>query len=103
MPTVRVDTASSGDNTLVAAVAGKRYKVLGWNLASAAAHNVTFKSGSSTELFGPIEISATCPNVAPVTEPGYPWFLTDAGEALVLNLEGNNLTGGGVVYEVCDA
>lgn len=78
-----VTSASAGDNTLVAAVSGLSYKVLGFCTASTAAQTITFKSGT-TEISGGFTISANRNiNMSPVKDMA--WAQTAKGEALVVN------------------
>jgi hypothetical protein len=83
----KIDAADSGDNTLVAAVTGKKIKVLGLILIAADAVNVRFEDGAGgTALTGLITLSAATDGfVLPQAFPGYHWMETTA--ATLLNLE----------------
>lgn len=78
-----IDDTGGGDTTVVAAVSGKRIRVLGLAFAVGAADNVTFKSGS-TALSGAIELLADSPYILPFTRFG--WMETATGEALVFTV-----------------
>lgn len=56
---VSVSASSSGNNTLVAAVTGKKIRVLSYSLVAAGAVTVKFQSGSTgTDLTGAMSIAA---------------------------------------------
>jgi len=79
-----IDIASSGDNTVVAAVSGKKLRVVSINFVCATAVTVTIKSGASTSLTGGMAFGANG-GIAPGIFPdGH--FETAAGEAFVMNL-----------------
>lgn len=82
-----IDHAGSGDNTLVAAVTGKRIRVLSYALVAAAAVTVRFESGASgTALTGQMSLAANGGVSAAFNEGG--WFQTAAGSLLNLELGG---------------
>lgn len=91
-----IAASSSGANAIVAAVTGKKIRVLGYIISGVTAVNAKWQSGS-TDIGGLIYIGATGGAVAPIA-PMYMWFETVAGEALNLNLSGAVAVGGGVVY-----
>lgn len=83
--TAVINATSDGDNTVVAAVSGKRIRVLGYVLNVNAAGTVQWKSGASTALSGAMEfVDGGGVAAAPVTPYGKYWFKTGVGEALVL-------------------
>lgn len=88
-----ITTASSGDNTLVTAVAGKTirvYKIL----LTLAAGTVTFKDGAGTSLTGAMTLSGLI-----MEDPnGNPLFMTSAGNAFIANLSGANQMSGTIWY-----
>lgn len=94
----KVDVSASGDNTLVAAVAGKRIRVLSMAVVAAGSVSVTFKSGS-TDLTGAMSLSQGVPLES---VSGWGAFQTAAGEALVLNLSGAVQTSGWLTYQTID-
>src|SRR5687768_9803 len=80
-----IDHATSGDNTLVAAVTGKRIRVLDIVLISAGTMTVRFESGASgTALTGQMSVAAGtgfAPGFSPVGH-----FETAAGALLNMEL-----------------
>lgn len=79
-----IDAASSGDNTLVAAVAGKKIRVLQAFLVATSDVNVRFESGASgTALTGQMDLTANSGFTLPFSPVG--WF--EAGTNTLLNLE----------------
>ena len=95
-----ISAATLGDNTVVAAKAGKKIQVERFILVSASAVNVKWRSGT-TDLTGLMTMGGT--GFFGLVVPGFGseyWLDTAAGEALVLNLSGAVATGGVVVYEL---
>ena len=94
-----IDHATLGDNTLVAAVAGKKIRVLAvWVDGSGGANLVRFESGAGgTALTGLVSITATAGYVLPAN--GFGWFETAPGELLNLELTIALLVSGALVYE----
>lgn len=79
-----IDAASSGDNTIVAAVSGKKIRVLALFLVAAGTVNVRFESGASgTARTGQMNLVANSGFTLPFNPVG--WFETDA--TTLLNLE----------------
>lgn len=93
---VPLSTSSSGDNTVVAAIAGAKIRVLAAAVVSTLANVVTFKSGASTSISGAFPLGANGGIVLPFNEHG--WFETATGEALVLNMGTATATGVQVQY-----
>ena len=77
-------TTTSGDNTIVAAVSGKRIRVLSYTLASSGNSTVTWKSDNSTALSGTMYTNEIDQLVCGYTPDGH--FQTVAGEALTATL-----------------
>jgi hypothetical protein len=104
MPSVAISAASSGDNTLIAAVTGRRIVVTGYVLISSGTVNAAFKSGASTALTGAFPLTAQAgASAAPWSGAGtrkVGWFATSSSEALVLNLSGAVGVYGHLTYEV---
>lgn len=102
-----IDDASSGDNPIVAAVAGKRIRVLSLFLVAAGTVNVRFESGSAgTALTGQMNLVA---NVgfslnAAFDAHGRPkgHFQTAEGELLNLELSANVSVDGSLTYIEAD-
>lgn len=87
-----------GDNTLVAAVTGKKIRVLSLFLvASGGANTVRLESGASgTALTGLMDILADGQLVLP--ENGGGWFETAINTLLNLELSAATLVAGGLTY-----
>lgn len=109
LPSAVISAASSGDNTIVAGVTGKRIVVLGYVLVGGGTVNATWKSSGGTALSGAMPLSSSTVVTAPVVPPGAGpaavgytegWFATLAGEGLVLNLSGAVGVYGHVFYRV---
>lgn len=97
-----IDASSSGDNTLVAAVAGKRIKVLAVLLVAAEAVDATVYTGpqaTGTALTGTISLADNEGFVLPApVDPAQHWLATASGEALTLYLSAAKQVSGCVVY-----
>ncbi len=94
-----IDDASSGDNTLVAAVTGKKIRVLSLILVSAGTMTVRFESGASgTALTGQMSLVDTAGFVLPYNPRG--WFETAAGSLLNLELSGATSADGCLQYQL---
>jgi hypothetical protein len=79
-----ISAASNGDNTLVAAVPGKKIRVISLFLIASGLVTITFKSSTTTAKTGSLPLIAQVGMVLPKNEDG--WFETNAGELLNLNL-----------------
>lgn len=91
-----ISASSSGDNTIVNAVTGKKIRVLGWSLTSNGTVNVRWKSGASTNLTGLrylIQYASAGGSPTPFGR-----FETASNEALVLNLSAAVAVGGELQY-----
>ena len=94
----KIDTASSGNNTIVAAVAGKKIRVLSYKLVCSGAVTVKFQSGAGgTDLEGGAAYGANGGVMASECEGGY--FETAASTLLNLNLSSAVQVSGHVTYE----
>jgi hypothetical protein len=81
----KIDVASSGDNSIVSAVAGKKIRVISlFYLASGTVTAMWYSAAAGTALTGGLQHTAATGVVLNQNEDG--WFETVAGEALVLNL-----------------
>lgn len=100
MPSAAINAATLGDNTLVAAVAGKRIRVHAYELSASAAANAKFKDGASTDLTGLIYLAAAgaAADAVERTNDSDGLFQTSPGNALVLNLSAAVAVGGWVDY-----
>jgi hypothetical protein len=93
-----VNTATLGDNTVIAAPSGTSFiRVHGYILNGAGAVNVTWKNGS-TALTGAMALGSTVNLVAPEAADG--WFDLTPGNALVLNLSAAVQVSGHVLYSI---
>ena len=94
-----IAAASAGDNTLVAAVTGKKIRVLAaFLVASGGANTVRFESGAAgTALTGLMDLGADGQLVLPLN--GFGWF--ESASAVLLNLELSAATAvaGALVYQ----
>jgi hypothetical protein len=98
---ITVVAAGAGDNAVVAAVVGKRIRVLGYVFAvSAAGVNPKWRSAAN-DLTGAFPLGAN--GVLSVAEAnpewGAGWFETNTGEALNLNVAAAGNVSGHLVYE----
>jgi len=93
-----IDASLAGDTTVVAAVAGRRIRVVKYSFLCAAAVTVRWKSGAGTNLSGLMAFAAN----GGISEPYCPVGIlqTALGEALVINLSGAVGVGGLMTYEV---
>ena len=98
---VAFDQSTAADHTIVAGVAGKTIRVLGWKLTIAAAVNITWKT-SLPAPFGSGSISGVYVfGSGGIDEPVLPFqcYETSEGEALILTLSGAVRVSGDVWYE----
>jgi hypothetical protein len=84
----QIDTTTTGDQTVVAAVSGKRILVCALVLNPAAETDITFKSGSTEVVdFGGFRGTDEPPGLGLSFNP-HGYFETAAGQALVMNVNG---------------
>lgn len=92
-----VSASTSGNNTIVAAVAGKELRVLGFMLVAAGAVTVQWQSGAGgTALSGVMSLAANGAIDSGISEVGI--FETAVGALLNLSLGGAVSVGGYVIY-----
>ena len=92
-----IDNATSGDNTIVAAVTGKKIRVLQVCLIAAGAMTVRFESAASgTALTGQMNVNSTTGFNSGYCPTGH--FETVAGELLNLELSAATSADGWIVY-----
>jgi hypothetical protein len=92
-----IDAATSGDNTLVAAVTSKKIRVLAAFMVSAGTVNARFESGAGgTALTGQMNLVANSGFVLPFNPVG--WFETAVTTLLNLELSGAVSVDGSLVY-----
>jgi hypothetical protein len=95
-----VSAAANGDNVIVAAVTGKKLRVLALDVSAAAAVNgklMTDVGVGAVALTG-LHYFAAAGDPWGMNTLGYGWCETDAGEALNLWLSGAFAVGGVVIY-----
>ncbi len=90
---VAVSASSSGDNTAVAATAGKTIRLYRLALTSASSVNVAVKDGASTTM-----ATFTGLGTVVLSDPDKPLFVTTAGNALILGLSGAVSVTGSIWY-----
>jgi len=95
-----IDTASSGDNTLVAAVTGQTIRLYKIVLYANAANTVILKDGASTKLMGNIDLPAKAGYVIDNDSSGHCPFTCTVSNALVLNLSAATQVSGRVWYTI---
>jgi hypothetical protein len=94
---VIIDAATSGDNTILAAVTSKKIRVLAAFLVSAGTVNVRFESGAGgTALTGQMSLVANTGFVLPFNPVG--WFETASNTLLNLELSAAISVDGSLVY-----
>ncbi len=94
-----VDINSSGSNSIVTAVAGKKIYLLSAVLvADADSLKITFQS-DSTDLSGEMNLGKAG-NGFVLSMSGLPYFSTNTGEALKINLSSGIQLGGFIQYYV---
>ena len=102
MAYVKIDSASSGANTLVAAVTGRQIRVIGFGLVATGAVTIVFKS-ATTALTGVMSLAANQGLVSPPSGNSYdplPQMITASGEALILTLGTAVQVSGWLVYDL---
>lgn len=96
-----IDHATSGDNEIVAAVTGKRIRVLSYTIVAAAAVTVRFESGAGgTALTGQMSFAANGGASTAFNPLGL--FETAQGAALNMELGGANSVDGHLRYALVD-
>jgi len=90
---------TSGDNTIVAAVAGKKIRVLSVSAIAAGVVSARFESGAGGDpLTGQMPLTTNSGFSWNYNSAG--WFETNAGEALNLELSGAILVAGVLNYDL---
>lgn len=94
---IPISASASGATTVVAAVTGKKIRLLGFFLVTSAASSIAFRSGTTiTQKTGDMPFAANGGISVPFSPAGY--FETVAGEALQINLSATASVGGMAVY-----
>lgn len=92
-----ISASSSGNNTLIAAVSGKKIRVLRWHLSANGVVNAKFTDGAGgSDLTGPHYLTQYGGFGAAFCPVGH--FETTANTSLVLNLSGAVAVGGNITY-----
>lgn len=92
-----IDAATSGDNTIIAAVSSKKIRVLSAFLVASGAVNVRFESGAGgTALTGQMNLTTNSGFTLPFNPVG--WFETAATTLLNLELSAATSVDGCIVY-----
>lgn len=92
-----IGAAVSGDNTIVAAVAGKKIRVVSLFVVAAGAVNVRFESGAGgTALTGQMNLTTNSGFALPFNPVG--WFETASGSLLNMELSGAVSVDGALTY-----
>lgn len=84
MSRAAINISSSGDNTIVAAVGGQTVRIHKLFLIASGAVNLKFKDGASTDLTPALPLQAYGAMTLDFDQE--PWFITAAGNALIINL-----------------
>lgn len=93
-----ISAASSGNNTIVAAVTSKKIRVLSMFLMAAGAVNAKFQSGAGgTDLSGLLSLDSLGAGMVLGFNPAG-WFESASGVLLNLNLSAAVAVGGGISY-----
>lgn len=91
-----ITASSSGNNEIVAAVTGKRIRVLSYNYVCHGTVKPAWRSGATTVIGGRGSFVDGTGKVCPKNEDG--WLQTAVGEALNLNLSAAIEVGGEGTY-----
>lgn len=101
--TAVIAASSSGDNSIVAAVAGKKIRVKAWSVSNltAAAQSIKWRSGTTdiTGVWGIGAVIGTIESRDFAPNPEF-YFETAVGQALNLNLAAAIAVGGSVAYSL---
>jgi len=93
-----LSVAALGNNSLVAAQAGKQIYVCGLFFVTAGAVTVEFRSGTTTSITGVMSFTANQQLVLPFSDVS--WFNTNVGEALTVQLSAAVSVTGGIKYVI---
>ena len=93
-----ISITGAGDATVVAGVVGKKIRVVGITFSCTAATGITFKSGSSALLLGPMPFDANGGMDSYRGSNGI-FCETASGEALVMTLSGTAAVHGSLMYQ----
>ena len=91
-----ISFATTGDNIIIAAVAGQIIQVYRIFFITTTAITLTFKDGASNALTGALPLAAN--GAITLDHSGDPWFVTTAGNAFILNQSGTSQVSGAVWF-----
>lgn len=91
-----INASSSGDNTIVAAVASQTTRVHRLYFVAAGTVAVTIKNGAGTALTGAMPLVANQGIIMDLSSE--PWFVTSANTAFIINLSAAVAITGAVEY-----
>lgn len=101
MRTAPIVASTSGDNIILPAVAGKRYKILAYILSSSGTNDIVWKSGT-TALSGSMNMVAGGTIAVHLGDQwpsgGLPVLTTSLGDAFIISLSASNVVGGHITY-----
>lgn len=97
LKTTVVNGSTSGNNTIVNAVAGSKIKVMAFAIQAQGTVNVKFKDGISSDLIAALSFQAREGTALATSYPSF-LFSTSSGNALVLNLDASQVVNGFVTY-----
>lgn len=97
----KVDATASGSNEIVAAIAGKRIRVVGYSVVASGSVSITWQS-AGTAISGAMALAANGAVASAVSTlaPGgvFGVLQTEPGEALNLDMDSATAVGGHLVY-----
>jgi len=93
---VSLSANTSGDNTMISGTTGQTIRVMGFFIGSTGAMTWKFKSSTATDLMPSFPAAAGGAFGMPIT--GEPYFVTNAGESLVLNQSTSVQISGKIYY-----
>jgi hypothetical protein len=92
----KINASGLGTNNILAAVTGKKIRVLRWDLTTSGAVNAKFQSNAATDISGLYYFAQNGGISAGFSPVGH--FQTNAGETLDLNLSAAVAVGGTLTY-----
>jgi hypothetical protein len=101
MPSAPVNATATGNNTIVAGVAGMKVRVLHYTLIASAAVTVTWQTSSGGALSGGMALAGPGQGLSSAfadQEIRAGLIETAVGDALILNLSGAVAVGGHLTY-----
>lgn len=102
MKFAKIDKSTAATHEIVAAIAGRRIRLLGYLLVAAGSQTATWQSGSTT-LTGAMSMAVGVPLSHPAAGDSMdilPAMQTEPGEALQLTLSQGVQVSGHIVYDV---